>query len=112
MTTSPSERLPEGVLGVETLGYRGKRYELPIFDAASPVVLTPHPLSGEAKEALRVASEGSLVVRDLHSVFDARHFAEARRPRDPSLSVFPWQDLDGKPLPAGAPKTSPRLRRA
>jgi hypothetical protein len=80
MTTSPSEALPEGVLRVETLGYRGKRYELPIFDAASPVVLTPQPLSGEAKEALRVASAESLVVRELHTVFDARHFAEARRP--------------------------------
>ena len=31
---------------------------------------------------------------------------------DPSHSVFPWQDLEGKPLPKGAPKTKPRLRRA
>jgi hypothetical protein len=29
---------------------------------------------------------------------------------DPSLSVFPWQDLDGKPLPPGHAKTKPRLR--
>jgi len=29
---------------------------------------------------------------------------------DASLRVFPWQSLDGKPLPAGAPKTKPRLR--
>jgi hypothetical protein len=29
---------------------------------------------------------------------------------DASLRVFPWQGLDGKPLPAGAPKTKPRLR--
>lgn len=30
---------------------------------------------------------------------------------DPSHSVFPWQALDGTPLPSGAPKTQPRLRR-
>lgn len=28
---------------------------------------------------------------------------------DVSHRVFPWQGLDGKPLPAGAPKTKPRL---
>jgi hypothetical protein len=33
-----------------------------------------------------------------------------RETGDPSLRVFPWQDLDGNPLPAGAPKTQPRLR--
>ncbi len=33
-----------------------------------------------------------------------------RETGDPSLRVFPWQGLDGKPLPAGAPKTQPRLR--
>lgn len=29
---------------------------------------------------------------------------------DPSWQVFPWQDLAGAALPAGAPKTKPRLR--
>jgi hypothetical protein len=33
-----------------------------------------------------------------------------RETGDASLRVFPWQDLEGKPLPAGAPKTKPRLR--
>jgi len=33
-----------------------------------------------------------------------------RQDGDPSLSVFPWQGLDGKPLPPGAPKTKPALR--
>ncbi len=28
---------------------------------------------------------------------------------DPSLRVFPWQDLDGNPLPRGAAKTRPNL---
>ena len=34
-----------------------------------------------------------------------------RQNGDPSHHVFPWQDLEGKPLPAGAPKTRPQLRR-
>ena len=29
---------------------------------------------------------------------------------DASLRVFPWQDVDGRPLPEGARKTKPRLR--
>jgi hypothetical protein len=33
-----------------------------------------------------------------------------RENSDPSLRVFPWQDLDGKALPKGAPKTKPRLK--
>lgn len=33
-----------------------------------------------------------------------------RASSDASLRVFPWQDLEGKPLPAGVPKTKPRLR--
>lgn len=33
-----------------------------------------------------------------------------RASSDASLRVFPWQDLDGRPLPSGAPKTKPKLR--
>jgi len=33
-----------------------------------------------------------------------------RQTGDPSLRVFPWQGVDGKPLPEGTPKTKPRLR--
>jgi hypothetical protein len=33
-----------------------------------------------------------------------------RETGDPSLRVFPWQAVDGTPLPTGAPKTKPRLR--
>jgi hypothetical protein len=35
----------------------------------------------------------------------------AFREMDPSHNVFPWQGLDGKPLPPGSPKTKPRLSR-
>lgn len=34
-----------------------------------------------------------------------------RQDSDPSLRVFPWQDVDGAPLAHGAPKTKPRLRK-
>ena len=30
---------------------------------------------------------------------------------DPSLRVFPWQDLSGKALPPGVPKTKPQLHK-
>lgn len=48
----------------------------------------------------------AMVDRDIEQL-GLRAFRETS---DPSLRVFPWQDLDGKPLPAGAPKTQPRLR--
>ncbi len=34
------------------------------------------------------------------------------RELDPSHNLFPWQGVDGKALPKGAPKTKPRLRTA
>jgi hypothetical protein len=34
-----------------------------------------------------------------------------RTTSDPSLRVFPWQDLSGNPLPHGAPKTKPQLHK-
>lgn len=46
-----------------------------------------------------------MVDRDIEQL-GLRAFREAS---DPSLRVFPWQDLDGKPLPEGAPKTKPQL---
>lgn len=49
----------------------------------------------------------TMVDRDIEQL-GLRAFREAS---DPSLRVFPWQDLEGKPLPPGAPKTQPRLRR-
>jgi hypothetical protein len=49
-----------------------------------------------------------MVERDIEQL----HLRAYRAGGDPSLRVFPWQDLDGRPLPAGAPKTKPRLRPA
>jgi hypothetical protein len=48
-----------------------------------------------------------MVERDIEQL----HLRPFRQTGDPSHNVFPWQALDGSPLPAGAPKTKPRLRR-
>ena len=48
-----------------------------------------------------------MVERDIEQL----HLRAFREHDDPSRTVFPWQALDGSPLPAGAPKTKPRLRR-
>lgn len=48
----------------------------------------------------------SMVPRDIEQL----HLRVYREGGDPSLSVFPWQDLDGRALPEGAPKTKPNLR--
>lgn len=48
-----------------------------------------------------------MVDRDIEQL----HLRAYRADGDPSHNVFPWQGLDGQPLPKGAPKTKPRLRR-
>ncbi len=70
-TRAPSARA--GVLEVETFGYRGKRYEVPIFDPANPVVVTPRA------NAVPIAAE-SPVVQCIHSVWDLAQFLVPRRP--------------------------------
>lgn len=49
-----------------------------------------------------------MVERDIEQL----HLVSFRSDGDPSLNVFPWQALDGSPLPDGAPKTKPRLRKS
>jgi hypothetical protein len=49
-----------------------------------------------------------MVERDIEQL----HLKAYREDSDPSLRVFPWQHLDGQPLPPGAPKTKPKLRRS
>ena len=46
-----------------------------------------------------------MVSRDIESL-NLRPFDETM---DPSLRVFPWQDIHGNALPKGAPKTKPNL---
>lgn len=49
-----------------------------------------------------------MVERDIEQL----HLKPFRQAADASLNVFPWQGLDGRPLPKGAPKTKPRLRKS
>ncbi len=87
MTTRVSERgeLPEGVLGVERVAYRGKHYEVPLFDPRDPVILRAHP------ERAAPAAADELVLRGLHSVFDLAELARPRRPV--SLGVLAGEAL-------------------
>ncbi|HEY1547260.1 MAG TPA: hypothetical protein VGG28_05550 [Kofleriaceae bacterium] len=49
-----------------------------------------------------------MIERDIEQL----HLVAFRTDNDPSLNVFPWQAVDGSPLPDGAPKTKPRLRKS
>jgi hypothetical protein len=81
----PSPRA--GVLGLECFGYRGKRYEVPIFDPAAPVVLRARP---DAAHPMPPAAEAP-VIRCLHSVWDLAEFLIPRRPV--SLGVLDAAEL-------------------
>lgn len=89
MTTSPSSSvLAPGVLGIEHVTYRGKRYELPLFDPADPVVLHARP---ERAGGMRAASSDEPVLRGLHGVFDLQEFTRPRRPV--SLGLVEGEEL-------------------
>jgi hypothetical protein len=66
---------PEGLLRIESLAYRGKTYEVPVFDASDPVVL----VARETDIRLPDPSE-SPVMRCLNSVWNPDEFKVARRP--------------------------------
>lgn len=72
---TPTEALRDGVLRVERLSYRGKHYRLPVFDAARPVLLRSRP-----ERASLASSADSLVLRDVHTLWDPARFLEPRRP--------------------------------
>src|SRR5687768_5067815 len=67
--------LPDGVLRMERLEYRGKRYQVPIFDAADPVVLRPAPAN-----ARHDADPEQLVLQSIHGTWDLAQFQRPRRP--------------------------------
>jgi hypothetical protein len=83
---SAIESQSPGVLRWERIAYRGKQYELPIFDPADPVVLMPH-----RERARDPESPDGRVVAGIHGVFD---IAELLRPRQPaSLGVIEGDEL-------------------
>jgi hypothetical protein len=65
----------EGVLEVESFGYRGKRYDVPIFDPAHPVVLTPR-----ADDAPTPSGDSSPILGSLNTVWNLAQFQVPRRP--------------------------------
>jgi hypothetical protein len=77
---------PEGVLRAEELSYRGKRYEIPIFDPNHPVVITAR------RTTLALPDKASSpVMRCLDGEWDPAEFAIARRPV--SLGVLDAEEL-------------------
>ena len=83
MTTPSPERgagstLPPGVVRMEAFAYRGKRYEVPVFDGVDPVVLEPRrPASGGSAAPTELSSP---VIAGLNTVWDLEEFAKPRRP--------------------------------
>src|SRR5689334_11232568 len=78
--------LPErAVLRVETFAYRGKTYQVPIFDTVDPVIVTAHPEHGSLDDS------DSPVLRCLNSTWDLAQFEVPRRPV--SLGVLSTEEL-------------------
>ena len=81
-------RLPDGVLRVDSLGYRGKHYRIPVFATDCPVVITPTGRTDVAWPA------DSPVLRCLNTTWDLGQFLVPRRPvslgvlGDDELRVF------------------------
>ena len=81
--------LPHGVERIERLSYRGKRYQIPVFDSIDAIVLR-----GRLDAALPALPEDHPVVRGIHSIWDLAQFRTPRRPlpvgllSDEDLSLF------------------------
>jgi hypothetical protein len=85
MTTGSSERpLPPGVLGLERQQYRGKRYEIPIFDPAEPVLITAQtprwPPALDPRQPGAGTAEARAILECVDTVWDLDRFLTPRRP--------------------------------
>lgn len=80
--------LPEGVLRLDTLEYRGKRYEVPVFDPAGNRTLLADP-----RRSHEEIPADSPVIEGLNSTWDLAQFAVPRRPV--SLGVLTPDELAG-----------------
>ena len=81
----PLSALPEGVARIERFSYRGKHYQVPVFDAGDPVVLRAQGAAGPPLPA------DHPVVRGIHSIWDLAQFRRPRRPL--SLGVLSDDEL-------------------
>lgn len=68
--------MTNGIVRMERLDYRGKHYEVPVFDVADPVILTPQP---ERAVALDVPEDHPILCT-LNTVWDLRQFEVVRQP--------------------------------
>lgn len=75
---APHAPLAPFVLGMKHFAYRGKNYQVPLFDPVEPVLLHGHP-ERAADVPLPSAAE-SPVIRCLGSVFTLAEFENPRRP--------------------------------
>ena len=71
----PTGTLPTGVLRIERLSYRGKHYQVPVFDPAEPLILRPEP----ARSTVPIPADEP-VLRTLNSTWDLAQFRVPRRP--------------------------------
>jgi hypothetical protein len=67
--------LPDGVLRMERLSYRGKHYQVPVFDVEGARVLRPRP-----EDSTQPLPADSPVLRGLHGVWDLAQFLVPRTP--------------------------------
>jgi hypothetical protein len=69
------ERQPKGVHGMQRLSYRGKHYDIPVFDAEDPVIIVPRPERATAPVPL-----AEPIIETLNTVWNIEQFKVARRP--------------------------------
>lgn len=81
MTTS----LPDGLLGVEALEYRGKHYRIPLFDPAGALILHAEP------ERAAPVPPDEPVIAGIGTIWDLGEFQRPRRPV--SLGVLDDHEL-------------------
>ncbi len=71
---------------IEHFSYRGKNYDVPIFDPSSPIVITP-----DASRAAAL-SKDERVVQSIDTIWNLREFERAHRPV--SVGVLSREELD------------------
>ncbi|HEY8077955.1 MAG TPA: hypothetical protein VIF62_27705 [Labilithrix sp.] len=76
--------MTEGLLGTEKLSYRGKHYEVPLFDPADPVVIVPR------KNDVAIPRDEP-VIRTLDTTWDLAQFTVPRKPI--SLGLVEGEEL-------------------
>jgi hypothetical protein len=72
--------LPPGVVRIESQSYRGKNYDVPIFDTADAIILEPRTTGSVGAVVPLPAAAESPVIRCLHSKWNLAEFEVPRKP--------------------------------